>query len=73
MISEFQYRVNFFVQLFQSALALGTGLVAMSLVFNYTQSLAGWSQPELLAVMGVHIIVGGLINTIIQPNMNRFN
>ncbi|KPL88993.1 ABC transporter permease [Herpetosiphon geysericola] len=71
VISEFQYRVNFFVQLFQSALALGTGLVAMSLVFSYTQNLAGWTQPELLAVMGVHIIVGGLIKTVIQPNMNR--
>jgi ABC-2 type transport system permease protein len=70
-LNELQYRVNFFVQLFQSALALGTGLIALSLVFSYTATLGGWSQAELLIVMGVHILVGGLIKTLIQPNMER--
>jgi ABC-2 type transport system permease protein len=70
-LNELQYRVNFFVQLFQSALALGTGLIALGLVFSYTATLGGWSQAELLIVMGVHILVGGLIKTLIQPNMER--
>jgi ABC-2 type transport system permease protein len=70
-MNEMQYRVNFFVQLFQSILALITGLVALSLVFNHTDQLGGWSRPELLAVMGVHILMGGLIRTMIQPNMER--
>lgn len=71
MMNEMQYRVNFFVQLFQSLLALGTGLVVLALVFSHTEELAGWSRPELLAVMGVHIMMGGLIRTTIQPNMTR--
>ncbi|HYF63718.1 MAG TPA: ABC-2 family transporter protein [Herpetosiphonaceae bacterium] len=70
-LNELQYRVNFFVQLFQSALALGTGLVSLSLVFTYTATLGGWNRSELLIVMGVHILVGGLIKTLIQPNMER--
>lgn len=70
-LNELQYRVNFFVQLFQSALALATGLVSLSLVFTYTATLGGWSRAELLIVMGVHILVGGLIKTLIQPNMER--
>lgn len=70
-LNELQYRANFFVQLFQSALALGTGLVSLSLVFSYTATLGGWRQDELLIVMGVHILVGGLIKTLIQPNMER--
>ena len=71
VLNELQYRVNFFVQLFQSFLALATGLIGLWLVFNYTDSLGGWSRPELLAVMGVHILMGGLIKTTIQPNMER--
>ncbi len=71
VMNEVQYRVNFFIQLFQSFLALGTGLAALALVFSYTESLAGWSRAELLAVMGVHILVGGIIKTAIQPNMER--
>ena len=71
VMNELQYRVNFFVQLFQSLLAVGTGLIALALVFQYTETLGGWSRSELLAVMGVHILVGGIIKTFIQPNMER--
>ena len=35
-MNELQYRVNFFVQLVQSLLALGTGLVVLALVFDRT-------------------------------------
>lgn len=70
-LNELQYRVNFFVQLFQSFLALVIGLVGLGLVFNYTSELAGWSRPELLVVMGVFILMGGVIRTAIQPNMER--
>jgi ABC-2 type transport system permease protein len=70
-MNELQYRANFFAQLFQSAIALVTGLVGLGLVFSHTNELAGWSRPELLAVMGVHILMGGVIQAFIQPNMQR--
>lgn len=70
-LNELQYRVNFFIQLFQSLVQLGTGLVGLGLVFSHTTDLAGWSRSELLAVMGVHILMGGVIGALIQPNMNR--
>lgn len=71
ILNELQYRVNFFVQILQSMVALGAGLAALALVFIYTQTLAGWTQPELLAVLGVYVLVGGLIKMTIQPNMTR--
>lgn len=70
-LNELQYRVNFFVQIFQSLLALGTGLVGLALVFSHTTALAGWSRAELLVVMGVHLFMGGVIQMSIQPNMAR--
>ena len=70
-LNELQYRANFFVQIFQSAIALVTGLAVIGLVFSHTETLRGWTQPELLAVMGVHIIMGGFIGVLIQPNMVR--
>lgn len=71
IMNEAQYRVNFFVQLLQSLIALATGLIVLALVFSYTTSLNSWSQPELLIVMGVHLLMGGLIQMFIQPNMLR--
>lgn len=70
-MNELQYRVNFWLQLLQSAVALGVGLAGLGLVFSHATDLAGWSRPELLAVMGVHIVMGGLIGAVIQPNMLR--
>ena len=69
--NELQYRVNFFIQLLQSFIALGTGLIGLWLVFTQTTQLGGWSQPELLAVMGIYMVMGGVIQSAIQPNMQR--
>lgn len=66
---EMQYRLNFVLQVIQSAVRLATGLVAIELVFGHTGDLSGWSQPELLAVLGVHILLGGIMQTFIVPNM----
>lgn len=69
--NEMQYRVNFFIQLLQSFIALATGLIGLWLVFSHTTELGGWSQPELLAVMGIYMLMGGVIQSAIQPNMQR--
>lgn len=71
MMNELQYRVNFFIQLLQTGVALATGLIGLALVFDQVDNLAGWTRPELLAVMGVHILMGGVIRSAIQPNMER--
>ena len=70
-MNELQYRANFWLQLLQSGIAVGTGLAVLGLVFSQTPALNGWTPSELLAVMGVHILMGGLIGTLIQPNMER--
>lgn len=70
-LNELQYRLNFFVQLFQSAIALAVGLIAIAVVYSHTDSLGGWSQGQLLAVMGVHLTIGGVIRTFVAPNMRK--
>jgi ABC-2 type transport system permease protein len=70
-LNELQYRGTLAVQLFQSVISLAVGLVVLALVFGQTTNLNGWSQAELLAVMGVHILMGGIIGAAVQPNMER--
>ena len=71
VMNELQYRVNFFVQLLQSLIQVGTALVMLRLVYSHTDSLHGWSQPELLSLIGVQVLLGGIIHAFIQPNMQR--
>jgi ABC-2 type transport system permease protein len=70
-LNELQYRANFFVALFQSGLAVAVGLVVLALVYSHTQALNGWSHSELMVVLGVQILLGGIIHTLIQPNMQQ--
>ncbi|HJR93298.1 MAG TPA: ABC-2 family transporter protein [Acidimicrobiia bacterium] len=69
---EVQYRLNFLLQLVESAVRLVTGLVAIQLVFGFTADLRGWGESELLAVLGVHILLGGILATFVLPNMFTF-
>ena len=69
---ELAYRVNFVWQLFQSFLSLGVALAGLSIIFSYTGSLGGWNQDEVLALVGVFFLVGGVIGFIIQPGMEQF-
>ena len=68
-LNELQYRVNFWVQLVNSALNLATGLIAIAVVYNQTDSLGGWTSGQLLAVLGVHVLIGGFLKTFVVPNM----
>lgn len=70
-LNELQYRANFLLQLLQSLIALAVGLIGLAVVFSHTPDLAGWTRPELLAVMGVYLLMGGVVRLTIQPNMQR--
>jgi ABC-2 type transport system permease protein len=70
-MNELQYRANFIVALFQALLALAVALVVLSLVYAHTTELNGWAEPQLLCLLGIQILMGGVINAVIQPNMER--
>ncbi len=71
-MGEMAYRLNFFVQLFQSLLELGTAIGGLAVIFTYTDTLGGWRPDEVLALVGVYTLVGGLIGLIIYPGMELF-
>jgi len=70
-LNELQYRANFFIQLLQSAVSVGVALVVLKLVYSQTDDLNGWNESELLVVLGIQLLLGGVIRATIQPNMQR--
>ncbi len=70
-MNELQYRANFFVAAFQSILAVAVGLIVLALVYSHTTLLNGWTESELLIILGVQILLGGVVHATIQPNMQR--
>lgn len=72
VMNELAYRVNFITQVFQALLSVALALGGLAVIFNQTETLAGWHAAELLALVGIYLLVGGLINLVIQPSMQRF-
>ncbi len=72
VIEESAYRVNFFIQLFQTFLSLLVSLGGVAVIFSYTESLGGWGPQEIVALVGVYFLVGGIIGLVIQPGMENF-
>jgi ABC-2 type transport system permease protein len=70
ILNETAYRVNFFIQFFQSLLELGTALAGLAVIFSYTHTLGGWLPDEMLALVGVYFLVSGIISLVIQPGMS---
>jgi ABC-2 type transport system permease protein len=71
-MNEMAYRANFWIQTFESLMGLGTALAVVSVVFSQTETLAGWQQPELIALVGVYFLVYGGINLVIAPSLQAF-
>ena len=71
-LNELAYRVNFITQFFQAFISLALALGGLAVVFNQTDTLGGWLPAELMALVGIYLLVGGLINLMIQPSMQRF-
>jgi ABC-2 type transport system permease protein len=70
-MGELAYRVNFFVQLLESLLELGTAVAGLAVIFTYTHSLGGWSPDEVLALVGIFFLFGGALRLVVQPSLEQ--
>jgi ABC-2 type transport system permease protein len=71
VLNALQYRADFVIQVFQSIVGLVTALAGLAVIFGQTQELGGWSQAELVALVGVFLVVRGLIGAVVRPSMER--
>ncbi|MGA2533853.1 MAG: ABC-2 family transporter protein [Candidatus Aminicenantales bacterium] len=71
VMGEMAYPANFLAHLLDSALELGTALAGLAIVFAHAATLGGWRSDELVALVGVYFLVGGVIGLVIQPGMEQ--
>ena len=64
-----QYRTDFFVALVNALVGLVTQLLALSVIFNATADLRGWSADDMLVLVGIHFFISGLIGLVMRPSM----
>lgn len=69
IINTTAYRGAFLLEIFQSAISIASALIGFEVIFLHTQSVNGWSYDELLTVVSVYFLAGGVLNFLIKPNM----
>ena len=67
------YRADTVVNILLNLVWLGWELLGLSIIFNNTQTLGGWSLGELIALLGVFHLVNALMAALIWPNTEQFN
>jgi ABC-2 type transport system permease protein len=67
------YRADTAINILLNLFWLGWELFSLSIIFNNTQTLAGWGPGELIALLGVFRLINTLMAALIWPNTERFN
>jgi ABC-2 type transport system permease protein len=64
-----QYRTDFVVAVLNALVSLGTQLLGLSVIFENTTNLRGWTADDLLVLIGIHFFISGLVGLVIRPSM----
>jgi len=71
LLNILQYRGDFIFHIFSIVTGLLTALLTIGIIFNQTDSLNGWSTDDLIALVGIQILMRGLISVVIRPSMQH--
>ena len=66
-----QYRFDFFLEGVLALLWLGITLVPLMVVFAQRTTVAGWSYPEALVVVGLFSVLKAVLDGAITPSLNH--
>jgi ABC-2 type transport system permease protein len=69
LLNLVQYRAEFFISLLNAGINLLTQIFALSVIFNQTSDLMGWTSNDLLVLIGIHFFLTGLIGIVMRPSM----
>src|ERR1051325_6143454 len=69
--TDMEYRADFFTRIVASLLGLLATLGGLTVVFQYTDNIRGWKQPEVVVLISVYYLMDGLIEMFIGPNMRQ--
>lgn len=69
--TELAYRSTFWTYLVNSVVALGLSIGSIALVYRHVDEVGGWSANDLLVVVGVFFLLGGVVNGVIHTSMAK--
>jgi ABC-2 type transport system permease protein len=69
LLNIMQYRADFFASLLVVLMWIGTQMLGLQVIFGQTEDLRGWTRDDLIVLVGIHMLAGGLLGLVIRPSM----
>jgi len=66
---ETEYRANTVAIVAEGMAQVALAVMTFLVVYRFTPSIAGWTRPQALILVGVYRVAEGLINLQVAPNM----
>ncbi|HEY3330002.1 MAG TPA: ABC-2 family transporter protein [Capsulimonadaceae bacterium] len=66
-----EFRANFFANLFANFGWMMSLLVFLEIIYRNTQSVGGWSKPEMLVLFGTYSSLRGVSNMLFYNNLSQ--
>lgn len=71
LYAEMEYRANFIANIFMSVFWLAFAILGLTVFFYHRDHIGTWSYYEAMLVVGFYSFFDGLMEALLQPNMNR--
>ena len=71
LLTELEYRANFMVQVGLGFFWSWITVLSAVIIFARTDSVGGWRFDEMLLIVGLYELIGGIVATFLQPNVRR--
>ncbi len=71
LLYELQYRANFWIQMGKSLMNLVVALAGVAVIYGHTDHLNGWEPAELVALLGIFVLMTGVLGVVVRPSMEK--
>lgn len=71
LIQDLEYRLNWWMNAFNTLLALGSSALVLTVVFTQRDEIGGWTFDQALTLLGVYLLIEGITVVFLVPNLNR--
>ena len=71
ILVEMEYRANFMARTMMGLFWVGVTIIGATVFFTHTDNIGGWSYDETLVIVGLFTLMGGVIQMLLQPNVQK--
>ncbi len=68
----FEYRANLALDLFEEFIIVATSLFAVLILYDHTGAINGWSEGQMIELLGVYYLVQGAQAVVFETSFERF-